>query len=221
MCDSCVTFKGRKYHRKAGGYYTTTLRLHREVWEEAFGKIPEGSHVHHRNEDKSDNRIENLQLLTRSEHAKLHAEEKLAPYREAALIQARHVSEERRLERLRRVLVCKNCGDKYHSGSAHPRRFCSSKCIEAARSTKFGSGKRHCEFCGKVYQPSRRVQRYCSKACCNAAHHERAARSRSRTCVRPLRAHFDSKRANARFCRRACAVTYHGRHQKRGKISEA
>lgn len=35
-------------------------------------EIPPGHIVHHRNEDKQDNAPENLELLTRSSHAKLH-----------------------------------------------------------------------------------------------------------------------------------------------------
>lgn len=42
--------------------------LHRLVWEAFNGPIPEGYEVNHMNEDKSDNRIENLNLLTHKEN---------------------------------------------------------------------------------------------------------------------------------------------------------
>lgn len=40
------------------------FRVHRLVWEAFNGAIPEGMHVNHINEDKTDNRLENLNLMT-------------------------------------------------------------------------------------------------------------------------------------------------------------
>ena len=50
-----------------------TFQEHRLVWEKAHGPIPDGYEIHHIDGNGHNNSIENLQLLTRSEHTSLHA----------------------------------------------------------------------------------------------------------------------------------------------------
>lgn len=42
------------------------------VWEEHFGKIPDGYQIHHIDGNKTNNVIENLQLVTPLEHKRIH-----------------------------------------------------------------------------------------------------------------------------------------------------
>jgi hypothetical protein len=44
------------------------------IWEALGGPLPEGYGIHHRNGDKQDNRFENLEAMSRPEHATLHHE---------------------------------------------------------------------------------------------------------------------------------------------------
>lgn len=61
------------YWNQGGRFYKT---VHRWVWEQNYGPIPEGHDIHHKNEDRTDYRIENLELVTHGDHRKVHAEMK-------------------------------------------------------------------------------------------------------------------------------------------------
>jgi hypothetical protein len=46
---------------------------HRHVMEQHLGrKLRRDEHVHHKNHDPSDNRLENLEVLSKAEHHRLH-----------------------------------------------------------------------------------------------------------------------------------------------------
>jgi len=46
---------------------------HRLVWERAHGPIPKGMEIHHKDGNRSNNALTNLQLVTPQEHARIHA----------------------------------------------------------------------------------------------------------------------------------------------------
>lgn len=66
------------------GYYMLNLYqkgksrlLHRRIWEEFYNKkIPEGYVIHHKNGNKSDNHIQNLQCCSLINHQKFHGKKK-------------------------------------------------------------------------------------------------------------------------------------------------
>lgn len=49
---------------------------HRLVVYDAGLEIPDGYHVHHRNGDKTDNRIENLEVIEAGDHSRHHVRER-------------------------------------------------------------------------------------------------------------------------------------------------
>ena len=72
-----IFFNGFKYSRRSNGYFAKTNKgrsyLHRDVWINFNGAIPEGFDVHHINGNKEDNNISNLELLSFFAHGIKHA----------------------------------------------------------------------------------------------------------------------------------------------------
>jgi hypothetical protein len=76
----CMLFNGHKYTMRNTGYYARTdgdrTLLHRDMWEHYKGAIPDGWDVHHKDENKTHNSLENFECLLKSEHTKLHFHKK-------------------------------------------------------------------------------------------------------------------------------------------------
>ena len=186
-------FNGLKYRRdKRTGYYLHTVshgrtgsRLHRDVYEHYNGKIPEGYHVHHKDHDKSNNEIENLEMLKSKEHQVLHGAELTDEQREwkrnnlisnavpaAREYNLKHRDREYYLrlyekskDKLyeKRNFVCEMCGKKFESSQVKSR-FCSNACKSAwRRKSGLDDVERKCPVCGNKFT----VNKYSKTVCCS------------------------------------------------------
>jgi hypothetical protein len=191
MPEKFVYFDGYKFTRddKTGYYLNSTIRqrLHRYVWEFYNGPIPKGYHIHHKDFNRANNDISNLQLLSLEEHEKLHGEAHRAD--EDFHIWARtnlaktarpkasewHKSVEGRewhkkqFEKSRskifieRDFICENCGKPFKSTQTESR-FCSNSCKSAwRRKAGLDNEKRICASCGKSFT----VNKYSKAECCS------------------------------------------------------
>src|ERR1700676_1877728 len=193
-----IEFDGAKFHRypKATDlahrrYYTgywrdTKTNLHRATWTKANGPIPKGHHIHHKNGDTEDNRLQNLELVTPRQHIHEHwnnarhrasqnnikkaiaaapiwhaSEEGIRWHRE-------HASSWRKENRKRIRAICSQCGNEYQRDalSAYSVLHCSGACRAKARRI---SGKDDadwiCKECGITFRATKfRVRMFCSKS---------------------------------------------------------
>lgn len=189
-------FNGEKYHLNDDGYFLGTRkegearkRLHVAVWEFFNGPVPPGMCVHHKDENKRNNEIENLALMKISEHVHHHdmnAPAELKAFRSANAVKAGekakdwHRSEAGKewhrkhgaetWDREPRQYVCTQCGKTFETKYVYPEaqnHFCSNNCKSAFRKQS-GVDKeaRICQCCGKEFSVNKYSRtKYCSRSC--------------------------------------------------------
>lgn len=188
-------FNGIKFTRddRTGYYLNSTIRkrMHRYVWEHYYGEIPRGGQIHHKDKDRSNNDISNLQLVQASKHAAMHSTERAASNRESVVENLSknaqpkaaewHRSEEGRRwhkEHFAKMgdkthpqkrMVCDMCGAEYLGKVSAKNRFCSNSCKSAwRRRSGLDLESRSCVVCGKDFMADKYKQtRTCSRACAN------------------------------------------------------
>ena len=174
--------------RKSGG-----STYHRDLWASIHGQPPKGSIVHHKDGDWNNNSPDNLVCVTRKEHAKIHAPERIDQLREMAAIgreyaKAWHASREGRAwhsENSRKQWggkeptipkTCQSCGSEF---MAHHERakYCSRRCInrEADKRRNSKLAVRGCPICGQPFK-SRLRRKTCSRRCGAAYRRQKNAR---------------------------------------------
>lgn len=187
-------FDGYKFRKdRKTGYYLATKptdgkhreRLHCYVWRYFNGPIPEGFHVHHIDEDKGHNDIENLCCLPGRLHTKYHSIEHVKNNYSSVIENLNknarpkasewHKSEAGRswhrarymnsLGKVEPILhKCQMCGKEYFSKHKSHSKFCSNNCKSAYR-RKLGvdNETRICKVCGREFI----TNKYSSGKCCS------------------------------------------------------
>lgn len=107
-----------EHHSTKDGRY---VYVHRLVMEEVLGRpLTENENIHHKNGDKSDNRPQNLEIMSNSEHMSKHYKglsEEEKQRRTDMLVRA---AKERKVDRVEKLCEC-GCGCKIISPDSRGR----------------------------------------------------------------------------------------------------
>ena len=155
-----VFYKGEKFWIQTSGRYFQSGRkdaserlLHRRIWIEHNGPIPDGVQVHHKDGDWRNNDVANLELVNRSDHASHHMLERWSDPSDAANMRqalgraidaARdwhstpeglewHKQNGKKTweKREPKDCTCVVCGSVFSSFFPARSKFCSKKCTQA------------------------------------------------------------------------------------------
>lgn len=142
---------GRSFYKdKKTGYWISTdhprTRAHRWVWFNIYGKIPKSFHIHHKDQDKSNNEISNLMLMHPSVHMNHHYTEEKRQMSSANCDRIRHLTKEWHASPEGRAwhsyhaiksgfgnwepteYKCECCCKEFKSKNKSNVRFCSNNC---------------------------------------------------------------------------------------------
>ena len=182
---------GHRFVKEKSGYWQCSAihkRLHTYIYEKYNGEIPKGMQVHHIDHNKDNNEIDNLQLLTREEHNKIHYaemnEEEKERRRKNLELNARpkaiewHKSEKgkdwhlKHYEKIKSKLhvihnfICIECGKQFESEQTRSK-FCSNKCkSKYRRKNKLDEITKKCIICGNIFTANKyRQAKTCSRKC--------------------------------------------------------
>lgn len=149
MAKEYRVYFGKRFYKQKFGYWVLrewdkknkfycVFLAHRWVWENINGPIPKGMDIHHKDGNKDNNEVENLEMLSRSDHQKIHAQEpkqkehlnKVRPLEWLKSGEGRKAVSEKGKEiwknRGYHTIICEQCGEKKEF--RRWARFCSKKC---------------------------------------------------------------------------------------------
>ena len=184
---------GMKFLKENSGYYLSAkiyknnkrIRLHRYIWEQYNGEIPNNYEIHHIDHNKDNNNISNLEMLTKEEHKKRHIEEINDYVKEKYRINLEKNARPKAIEwhksnegkewhkeqyknslgkLIPKEMICEYCGKHYLSMDNGKNRFCSNNCKSAyRRKTGIDNINRICIICGNEFI----VNKYSKKVKCD------------------------------------------------------
>ena len=197
-------FNGMKFtlDEHSGYYLGTTVprkRMHVYVWEYYNGPVPQGYHVHHKDGNRANNQIDNLEAIDGRVHEKLHG--------------AMLTDEQRQLRRDNLNENARPAASAWHGSDAghewHKQHYENMKDVLHERHT--GT----CLFCGKEFS-AYRSSKFCCNACKSAYRRKTGADMEERECAVCGKPFMTNKYKATQTCSGRCANLI---RRKREKVS--
>ena len=179
---------GKKFYLdKSTGYWISTtsprIRAHVWVWKFNHGDIQKGLHIHHKDGNKSNNSLENLECVTVKDHASKHKSEERNANNLVHVNNIRPLTKEWHAsadglewhrqhglktweERQPFTVPCKKCGKIAETKCFH-QDFCSNACKSSWRRKEgLDNEPRECPVCHNNFEVNKYAKtRSCSRAC--------------------------------------------------------
>ncbi len=194
-------FNGFSFRKdRKTGYYLCSKRtdigkrerLHCYVWRYFNGEIPKGYHIHHKDENKSHNDIENLECVIMPAHLSYHGKERSILDRERVIKNIKenvipkatewhkskvgmewhkqHYEKMKGKPHIPTEYVCENCGKRFMAQKKGNVRYCSNACkSKARRESGVDNEERKCIICGNTFKASKYSKAQTCSAKCRSA----------------------------------------------------
>lgn len=146
-----------RYYSRGGS------RLHRDVWTTAFGVIPDGCHIHHRDGNTGNNAVSNLECLPKRDHL-------AGEWQKHKAGKGHHFT-----------AAARSGAAEWHASDVG-RLWHSRHATRSKSWTKWKREPKPCEHCGAtmdaLVRKSGNSQKYCTDTCKALAYREREAAAR-------------------------------------------
>lgn len=191
------------------GYYLSSkkingrrLRYHVYVWIKNKGPVPEGYAVHHKDENKENNTIENFILISDVMHCGFHAKERMQN-------PERYAEQKENLKKIQKKAA------EWHA-SPEGREWHKSH-YENIKNKLHVEIQKKCIFCGKDYNTEKHNSMFCSNSCCQKYNYYKKTSFVEKTCQLCGKTFLGNKYRETPFCSRKCGATFG--HRKKNQES--
>ena len=191
---------GRKYFSNSN---VTPRSMHQYVWSYYNGSIPKGYDIHHKDHNRYNNDISNLECIESTEHKRL---------------QGRELTEEQREWRRKNLAEkARPKAGEWHK-SEEGRKWHSEHGKESAKHWK--PILNVCKQCGVEFETKGKPRKFCSGACNQKYRRDNGLNNIEAICCICGKKFMTDKYSPTKTCSKSCGVTYAWQNGKKGKIGK-